>query len=1063
MKTIQGLFWCFICCYQWSFAATEQRSRANYKSKADSLAQLGDSLYQNNQDELATKAYDSAAFYYQKAAVNHTALDEWEAYINCVLDLSKLNGIDPILTLSTGIDTLLQYFCPEDYRLAIFHHKLGANYYSAAEPNFKKALAHNHKALKIRRKHLPFNDFQATRSYFNIGLIYHDLQKKSLLPNPMYADSALYFFEKVLSIWHQVEVFPKERIAAAYSRIGQVHHFSQEYPKAYAAYQQVVANWEKANVIDSIELAFYYRQLGVVCEKLGDYQQAIHYYQSAKSIYQLDTDYFKGELAVIYQDLGEIDYRLDMYDTSINYFQKALTLYGELNKNLSHQKEIGGIWINQGTVSDEQKNYSNAILQYQKAIEAYKKLPLSSEITHNLTKVYTNLAITYKHQENYPKALETIQQVIKIRKKSQKNLAGSYENLADIQFLKGNTEIALQSYQQSILCLMPHFTDSNYYENPLLDAKSIIGEPYDLLRVLRLKAETLQYLATQKDTNQNLKAALQCYQKADTLVHQLRQSFQAEQSKYFLAKEVIPLYEGAIGVALQLKQPHLAFQFSEKNKAAVLISLVRQQKGEKFGGELQTLIQKERKLQAKIAQTQLQLYETEIKETGQAQHHTHWDSLARFQREVEKLHQEIKQNHSQYYAFQHAPIDVTIPSLQEHLPPNSAILSFFEGQQNRYNFTITPDTFWVTQQAIDTLFHHSFEDFRNLMDEVEVWNAQKYAESAYQLYQNLLEFPLEKIEEKGGIKQLMIIPDGKLNYLAFEALIRKSLEDMEDLKPIEIPYVLHDYAVGYNYSAQLMQDDFLSNSPSNAHLQFGGWAANENTLISSNNKRIPLDSLWKKKKLANLKYANQEVRAIGGRLKGAVWENATKEDFAQNCMKHNILHLSMHGVVDETQVLNAGLVFAVPEDSSSNLLNIAEIYDLHLQNVDLTVLSACNTAYGQILQGEGIMSLSRAFTYSGCKSLVTSLWSVSDKSTYDIMTAFYKYLEAGENKSIALQKAKLTYMDNAPPSSSSPKSWAGSIVLGDIDSIGGKGRNDKMYWLVLGGCLLLSWFFTEKK
>lgn len=1035
LNTKYSLFCCLIFCHFLSLFAIESPDSIaeGYKNKVDSLNHVGDSLSNAYQDDLAIAAYEAAAFYQRKAAVHHQKIDEWKAYMDCVLDLSNIRFQDPMLVLRQAKDTLLQYFCEEDYVFALLNHKLAILYYNV-ESNYDSALQYNRKALAIRKKHLASNDPQIAHSYFNIGLIYKEHKKNATHSNKMYADSALYFFEEALSIRNQSQVISKEILARNCVEIGKVHLDNREYSKAYHSYQQALANLDKVDSVDSIELAVYYRQLGLICEKIGDYQQTIHYYRAAKSIFQEDSLSFVEDLGRIYNDLGIIHDRLEKYDSALEYYQRSLAVLDQINENQYLKKDIADVYNQIALAYDKKKDYDTAIENYNQAIKLYEKLPLA-DIQTNLIITYSNLANTYKHQGKYQQAFEEIQKVIEIRKKNtdDKNLAGSYENLADIQFAKGEIEAALQSYQQSILCLMPHFIDSNYYQNPLLDAKAVIGEPYDLLRVLRLKAETLKHLATQKEKEKNLTASLQCYQKADTLVHQLRKSFQAKQSKYFLAKEVIPIYEGAIEVALELEQPHLAFQFAEKNKAAVLVSLVKQQKIEQFGNVPITFLQNERKLQSKIAETQLKLYEIEVNHPQT--NHAYWDSLARFQREIEKLHQQIEQNHPQYYAYQHAPITITIPYLQENLPPKTAIVSFFEGQQNRYSFTITPDTFWVQQQLIDTVFHQSFEVFRNLMDELEVWDSQKYAESAFTLYEHLLEFPLKKIEEQNVINELIIIPDGKLNYLAFEALIRERLEGMEDLRPTEIPYVLHDYAIGYSYSAQLVADDFSSDSFSFSEGDFGGWAANENTLLSPYSKKIPLDSIWRKKKLASLRYVNQEVREIGAALGGNVWENATKEDFVQHCSKHNILHLSMHGIVDEAQILNAGLVFAVPKDSSSNLLNIAEIYDLNLQNVDLTVLSACNTAYGEILPGEGIMSLSRAFTYSGCKSLVTSLWSVSDKSTHDIMTAFYKYLEIGENKAVAMQKAKISYIKSTNPSNSLPKFWAGSILLGNNASI----------------------------
>jgi len=100
-------------------------------------------------------------------------------------------------------------------------------------------------------------------------------------------------------------------------------------------------------------------------------------------------------------------------------------------------------------------------------------------------------------------------------------------------------------------------------------------------------------------------------------------------------------------------------------------------------------------------------------------------------------------------------------------------------------------------------------------------------------------------------------------------------------------------------------------------------------------------------------------------------------------------------------------------------------------NVDLTVLSACETGSGIIQSGEGTMSLARSFFLAGCPSLVSSLWLANDESTADIMLYFYQHLKAGETKDVALQKAKLQYCADAGIRESHPFYWAGFVQSGN--------------------------------
>jgi Uncharacterized protein conserved in bacteria len=100
-----------------------------------------------------------------------------------------------------------------------------------------------------------------------------------------------------------------------------------------------------------------------------------------------------------------------------------------------------------------------------------------------------------------------------------------------------------------------------------------------------------------------------------------------------------------------------------------------------------------------------------------------------------------------------------------------------------------------------------------------------------------------------------------------------------------------------------------------------------------------------------------------------------------------------------------------PRHSSAaeNNLYLDELYGLNMDSTDLVIMSACETGAGQLLGSEGVISLSRGFTYAGCLSIVNSLWKADDQATADILKRFHAYLQEGYSKSKALQMAKLDY------------------------------------------------------
>ena len=99
----------------------------------------------------------------------------------------------------------------------------------------------------------------------------------------------------------------------------------------------------------------------------------------------------------------------------------------------------------------------------------------------------------------------------------------------------------------------------------------------------------------------------------------------------------------------------------------------------------------------------------------------------------------------------------------------------------------------------------------------------------------------------------------------------------------------------------------------------------------------------------------------------------------------------------------------------------------------MVVLSACETGIGEFKTGEGVVGLGRAFALAGAKSLVTSLWAVNDKATSDLVTSFFENIYDGLPKDIALQKAKLEYLENSKQSH--PFYWAAFVPMGDVAAI----------------------------
>jgi CHAT domain-containing protein len=157
--------------------------------------------------------------------------------------------------------------------------------------------------------------------------------------------------------------------------------------------------------------------------------------------------------------------------------------------------------------------------------------------------------------------------------------------------------------------------------------------------------------------------------------------------------------------------------------------------------------------------------------------------------------------------------------------------------------------------------------------------------------------------------------------------------------------------------------------------------------------------------------------------------------------------------VDNEDPMFSKLAFQqMVDEKDDGFLNTYEIYNMRY-NARMAVLSSCNTGYGKLMKGEGVMSLARGFMYAGCPSIVMTLWEVSDVSGADLMQDFYKHLKKGKSKAEALQQAKLDFLKNSNNLRANPYFWSTYVIIGDASPLYSRDIN-WTFWIA--GMMLLS-------
>ncbi|MEL6561814.1 MAG: CHAT domain-containing protein, partial [Bacteroidota bacterium] len=302
--------------------------------------------------------------------------------------------------------------------------------------------------------------------------------------------------------------------------------------------------------------------------------------------------------------------------------------------------------------------------------------------------------------------------------------------------------------------------------------------------------------------------------------------------------------------------------------------------------------------------------------------------------------------------------------------------------------------------------------------------------------------------EDNSQKDLIIIPHGELWNLNFDLLLT---EETTSNNPKDFPYLLKDYNISYANSATLLfQDSFKEKQRTAGNCLAFSYSDSLSLVNDSESSFMSFNTL--RKAGDDLPGSRREIAAVAKIIDGNYYfgKEASEKNFKEQAEKYNILHLALHGEIDNQDPNNSKLYFTASKDSiEDDFLYTHELYAMDLPS-ELTVLSACNTGAGKLAKGEGIMSLGRAFQYAGTKSLMLSSWEVSDGVAPELMKAFYSYLKDGKSKSESLRLAKLGYLQNAPAERSYPYYWGNFFILGDDSSVSLEREKPFTIYLIFG-------------
>ncbi|WP_025742399.1 CHAT domain-containing protein [Aquimarina pacifica] len=1053
---------------------------------------LASQYYKKADSFLADRKPDSSIVYFKKALPLYKKEKTWKRVANCYNKISenqwRMNKLDESLeNIKKVIEICNTHLEKNTNEEANAYDNMG-NYYQK-KTNYDKALEYHHRALAIRQKLFPEIYISIAKSYANLGLLNYFKANYN---------ESLQYYKKAEAIYIQTVGPNHPETGNTYNNMGGVYIQLGDFTNAIMCYKKdleiIIKNYGKEHIF----AAQSYFNIGQYYEKQNQLDAALTYYQKALPLI-LQEKKNKYPLSLLYLNMGVVLEKKGEYNKALKFSKKSLDLRIEIFGKKHLRNAI--IYNNLGTLSLHNGNTIAALNYYNKALNIYEAAYVNNH--NNVAFVLRNLGNLYLTKKDYTNALKYYKKSISINNVvygiNHHETADTYSQIGKVYFEKGKYEIAFEYYNKGLSMMHSIYSEKHvstiiiyleicalykkqkeytkaieYYDKAILsnlknNNTKIVSSTFDpnhyydnitLLEALQGKAKTLQYRYLQKGLKKDLDQSIVLYKNIDILINTIRQSYQNYQDKVTFSKLAKEAYTDGIEACLlaykETKEQHSlekAFYYAEKSKANTLKELLAETNAKGVAGLSKTLLETEQNLKTNSAFYQSQILgEQSNSPIDSIKIKKYENKLFAIDQTQDSLLLVFEKEYPKYYQLKHQNDIISVKEIQKKLKKSTTVLEFFTSDSTTYAFTISKNNIAVKEIATLKLT----EQIENLRTSITSKDTRVFKTISYQLYQQII----GPIKDQIVGDELIIIPDGPLWYLNFELLLT---QDDSSNNPKNLSYLLNDYAVTYANSATLLFDPFKRelNSEKRSECLAFSFSDNANTNTSTSMSFASLRDAGD-----DLPGTRKEIKAIADIIDGQYYygSEAVESNFKKNISNYSIIHLALHGEVDNKRPQNSKLFFTKSKDTiEDNLLYAHELFSLDIP-AELAVLSACNTGSGKIAKGEGIMSLGNAFQYAGTKSLLLSSWKISDQTTPILMRNFYSNLKNGMNKAKALQQAKLQYLKTANINRTDPFYWGGFYLVGDATPIAFE-NTILWYWcigLAVLGCLLLGLFLYRR-
>ena len=740
-----------------------------------------------------------------------------------------------------------------------------------------------------------------------------------------------------------------------YWRYGQLGEARSRVERALAIY--------RARGADPVYVGESLVSLGHFAHDQGDYAAAERYRLQALQILE-DASPQATQIPDTLLGLGNVSWRRGDYTAAEAYFERALTRYEAIQPR---GQRVSGVLMQLGQLALERGRVAAASDYLAESMAILQKLGAAGPL---LASRHQALAGVARARGRYETAGDHLRQALALyTEKTDENLQAAevYRDQAAIHAAQGRNGAAIRRLEQA-LDIAEALAPGTLHE--ALPA-------YDLAVLL--------------ESGDDLKGALAAYERAAGALDGQRSLLGGSQrARASFEQRYGHIYKDYLRLLLETGRDAAAFDLLERYRARALLALTAERRldlGHRLPGDLAERLER---ANWHYEQAQLLLAESTAPSAEDVR------EIARLRSEREEL---VARAREQYPAEAAAvpPRPLSLAEAAAALPPDTALVSYalLEGETALF---FLPAGGKAADLAVYRLpvgrakLGDAVRRLRLLLKSPDAGAATRTAldELSSSLFDRLLAPAAERIGTAG---RLLIVPDGALHLLPFGLLRDADGIYLVERLPLQTALSVTVYG--------LMREP--QSRPAPLAIAAIGSASPGAEASSAPRARQPGFTL---------PAARRELAMIGDVFGDAVIHSgaaASEARLFRTAPESRILHLATHAVADPRRPLDSYLLLSPDRERTdgSGIVHAWEIYERLSLAADLVVLSACDTGVGTVMGGDGLVSLTRAFQYAGARSVLASLWPVSDAATAELMRGFYEGLHDGMTTDEALRNAQL--------------------------------------------------------